>query len=946
MKRLLFLTTICLLSVLNLSGQDSHYVYTELSIDEGLSQANVSSILLDRRGDLWIGTKNGLNRYARQQMKNFFHQVEDRNSLPDNHILHLEEDSLGNVWVATANGLALYDREQNHFRTLTKGRVQSSLCTDGGVLFGGDNALYRYDYQTQELERTHIRPEGAEIIPIEYRVQEILPFHKDKLLIATRKKGLFTYDCQSRKIEAFTSHLPSSLLFSAYLASDGNIYASFYGNGICQFDPNGKMTKQYTTDNSPLSNNYVMDILEHNGKLWLATDGGGINLMDLETRQFSLLKHTTGDNSSLPVNSITRLYKDYNDNLWVGSVRGGVFTISNSYIKTFQDVMMNNPNGLTEKSVTSIYEEKNGILWIGTDGGGINRYNPETEQFTHYPATHGDKVVSIAGISEDELLVSLYTKGIFTFNKKTGQYRHFIVVDKETNRKECFYGYLPLANQVSENKIYILSYGAWVYHIREEKFAPLELPAEHKGKTAALKLAYSNPEFSLLQQGNAAFMVRQTDDKVRFLLETDADEVISSMTYDATNRTVWIGTNHGLAYYHLDKKEYKHYPTQLFNSVTYLTIDPQGRLWICAGNKLFSYNIAEKKFATWNRSDGYLPNEIQPKYQKTVNKNYIYLCGSQGLVRISHAIHPSQTGEPEIYLADMIYNGTSSFKKIENQSFEIPWDYHSLVLTFGIKSKDVFQKHLLKYTIRSSSGEHSFETYESQLNLSSLSPDNYTILLSCFTKDGSESPAVEMLRLTVRPPWYRSGWFIALLVLLCIGGTAGVGRWLHLKKKRQMKNDVGQFLQTVLHSMDKKEEPHEDTEIGNESSAEVPQPALSEADQAFLEKMNKLIHENLSNEELSAKFLTDHLAMSRASLYNKVKALTGMGVNDYINRIRIERSVQLLTTTNLSINEISYEVGFSYPRYFSTSFKQMKGMTPTQFKEESRKKASPTNNLR
>ena len=932
MMRFFILTIICLLRVLNLSGQDSHYAYTQLSIDEGLSQANVSSILLDKRGDLWIGTKNGLNRYAQQQMKNFFHQVKDRNSLPDNWILHLEEDSLNQIWVATPNGLALYNREQDFFRTLTKGRVQSSLCIEGGVLFGGDNVLYLYDYQTQKLERIHIHPEGADIIPIEYRIQNILPFKKNTFLIATRKKGLFTYDCQTRKIEAFTPYFPGYLLFATCLASDGNIYASYYGNGICRFDSNGKMTARYTVDTSPLNNNYVIDILEHDGKLWLATDGGGINQIDLKTGQFSFLQHTTGDKSSLPVNSITKLYKDYNDNLWVGSVRGGVFTISNSYIKTFQDVMMNNPNGLTEKSISSIYEEKNGILWIGTDGGGINRYNPETEEFIHYPSTFGDKVVSMAGLSENELLVSLYTKGIFTFNKKTGKYQQFIVVDKETNQKECFYGYLPLANQVSENKIYILSYGAWVYHIQEKKFVPLELPAEHKGKTAALKLAYSNPDFSLLQQGNVAFMVHQTDDKVRFLLETDADEIISSMTYDASNRTVWIGTNHGLSYYHLDEKAYKHYPTKLFNSVTYLTIDPQGRLWVCAENKLFSYNSKEKKFTTWSQSDGYLPNEIQPKFQKTENKRYIYLCGSQGLVRISHAIQPNQTGKSEIYLADIIYDGTSSFNKIENQNFEIPWDYHSLILTFGVKSKDIFQKHLFKYTIRSAQGENSFESYESQLNLSSLSPGDYTILLSCFTKDGSENPTVEMLRLTVRPPWYKSGWFITLSVLLGIGTTAGIGRWLYLKKKRQMKNDVGEFLQTVLHSLNTEEEKSEQTER-TES-----RPVLSEADRAFLEKMDKLIHDNLSNEELSAKFLTDHLAMSRASLYNKVKALTGIGVNDYINRIRIERSVQLLTNTDLSINEISYEVGFSYPRYFSTSFKQMKGMTPTKFKEESRKK--------
>lgn len=111
----------------------------------------------------------------------------------------------------------------------------------------------------------------------------------------------------------------------------------------------------------------------------------------------------------------------------------------------------------------------------------------------------------------------------------------------------------------------------------------------------------------------------------------------------------------------------------------------------------------------------------------------------------------------------------------------------------------------------------------------------------------------------------------------------------------------------------------------------------SKEDEDFINKLNTLINENMAGGELSIKFLTDNMAMNRASLYNKVKLLTGLGVNDYINRLRIERSVFLLTNTNMNINEISYEVGFSYPRYFSTSFKQVKGMTPTRFKEENRK---------
>ena len=206
-----------------------------------------------------------------------------------------------------------------------------------------------------------------------------------------------------------------------------------------------------------------------------------------------------------------------------------------------------------------------------------------------------------------------------------------------------------------------------------------------------------------------------------------------------------------------------------------------------------------------------------------------------------------------------------------------------------------------------------------------------------------------MLTLRVTPPWYQSVWFLCLLGIVLVATTWGIGYKIYQKKTRRMKGDVGEFLQSVLHTLRTSGQMNEEESSGTEENVPTeeatPAPELSETDKAFLEKMDKLIYDNLSSDELSAKFLTDKLAMSRASLYNKVKALTGMGVNDYINRIRIERSVHLLTHTDLSINEISYEVGFSYPRYFSTSFKQMKGMTPTRFKEENRKKTSETDKV-
>ena len=563
MYRILILIITSLGAFLNLSGNNVPYSYTQLSLDKGLSQASAQAILLDSQGNLWIGTRNGLNLYAQQKMTNYYHSLEDRHSIPDNQIIHLAEDSLGNIWISTPQGLTLYNKEKDHFEILTRGRVQSSLCVEGGILFGGDNAIYFYNYQTKQLEhRTHLQPEGPQIRPIQYRVEKMIPMENGKVMVATRRKGVFVYHLESGQFEPYITDHPNALLIAICRTSDHRVFTSFYAKGVHHYDSQGKKLGSYTTDNSPLTNNYVMDLIEYKGKVWLGTDGGGINLIDLENGEFSFLSHTTGDSSSLPVNSIIRLYKDYNENLWIGSVRGGVINVKESYIHTYQDVILNQPTGLTEKAITSLYEEEDGRLWVGTDGGGINLYHPKTNKFTHYPMTYGDKVISMTNLSDEELLISIYTKGLFVFNKRTGQYKRFVVVDEFTNRKTCFNGYVTLVNEVANDKIYIIGYGGWIYHIKDKKFTPLILPDKYGEKVSPLQMAYSNDEFSLLRQGNVIFMADIQTDSIQVLTEAPIDERITAMTYDKERRTIWIGTNRGLNYYHREEKEYKHFHTK------------------------------------------------------------------------------------------------------------------------------------------------------------------------------------------------------------------------------------------------------------------------------------------------------------------------------------------------------------------------------------------------
>lgn len=954
MYRTLIIILFLLAGVKLLSSEHCvNYSFTQLSIEQGLSQSTAQSILLDHKGTLWIGTKSGLNSYTQEGIKTYLHHSGDPHSLPSNYINHLTEDSLGNFWIATSKGLALYDDEQDQFNTVNSSIIYSSVGVEGGMWFGSENAIHCYDYKSKELKTIHIeKEEGKGINLVDYRIQKMLYLEDGKILIGTRKKGIYLYDCRIRQ---FTLLIPSSqnLLTSLYVTADHHIYTAFYGDGFYCYDRTGKMLKHYTKENSGLKNNYVLDMAEYNGNIWLATDGSGINLFTPRTFQFSQLQHIVGDYSSLPVNSITLLYKDMKDNLWAGSVRGGIFSIKETYIKTYKEAILNNTNGLSEQSVISLYEEKDGKVWIGTDGGGINLYDPSTDKFIHFPSTYGDKVVSIAEVSETELMVSLYTKGIFLFNKKTHKYRPFTIVDEETNKKECFYGYLPLANQVADGKIYIISCGTYVYHTHDHTFSRMQTDRDYDFSNDALCLSYSNDRFSLLKCAHQAFWVDQKSDSIRLLFELEKDELITSMSYD-NNRMIWTSTNKGLGFFDLESQKYHRIRTRLFNGISYLIADGKGRLWICAQNHLYSYIIKENRFILWNSSDGFPPNEILFAYQKQSNRDYIYLGGSEGLVKINTDIPYTETQIPEIYLSEILFNGSPSLKKVKENTIKIPWNYNSLSVHFRIKNRDVFQKYLLQYTIEGR-GKQSIETYDPVLNLSSLSAGNYSIWVSCNTKNGNRTPSKQLIHIIVTPPWYKTVWFIGVAAVLFIIMTASIGYIHYRRKERNMKGNVNYFLQAVLNDMlsskEEKQRGEEDncaeTPLSDISSKEddsrleetgqQTQAKNSKEDEEFLNKLNMLIHENMAGGELSIKFLTDKLAMSRASLYNKVKFLTGLGVNDYINRLCIEKSVFLLTNTNMNINEISYEVGFSYPRYFSTFFKQIKGMTPTRFKEENKK---------
>lgn len=114
----------------------------------------------------------------------------------------------------------------------------------------------------------------------------------------------------------------------------------------------------------------------------------------------------------------------------------------------------------------------------------------------------------------------------------------------------------------------------------------------------------------------------------------------------------------------------------------------------------------------------------------------------------------------------------------------------------------------------------------------------------------------------------------------------------------------------------------------------ITQKILTEQDEEFLRSLREIIHNNLDNSDFSVDSLANDTNLSRRVFFNKVKSLTGQAPIEFIREIRIKQAAKLLKTQQYRIKEVVYMVGFSDIRYFTQCFKEMFGMTPSQYKNQ------------
>ena len=785
LKRYSFLIWI-LFFVLSTKAEQQDYYFRQISLEQGLSQSRVQCIYRDHQGVIWIGTKWGLNSYDQSELKSYFHDREQPNSLPDNFIRFITEDRLGDLYVSTNKGIAIYNKAENQFQPLKYNgkpfNAWSYLQIGDNFLFGGEETLYQYNLRDKSITTIFPDIDGDKLKCI----NRIFQWSPDVLITSSKKDGLWMYDLIKKKMYR-CPFVKEREINTIFVDSQNRLWVSFYGKGIACYSKEGKRLFSLSTKNSGLNNDIIFDFLEKDNQLWIATDGGGINILDFQTMKFSHLKHISDDEQSLPNNSIYRLYKDQMDNIWIGSIHGGLFAIKKVFIKTYKDVPLNNPNGVSERTVVSIFEDKDTLLWIGTDGGGINSFDQKTNTFHHYPTTYGEKVTSITDFSENELLLSCFNKGVFTFNKRTAQMQPFPIINDSISKREFSSGDLVNLYATKDN-IYILGAKVYIYNKHTRQTSILYAPQIDIQRQIAMQAIYSDDTHLYLMGTNNLFKLNFKTNELSSLVNMkEGDDFTSACRDDKGN--FWIGSNFGLLFYNKQTGKTEKIHTNLFNSVSSLAYDKKGKVWIGAQNMFFAYIINEKRFVILDESDGVPSNELIFTPIPALRTPNLYMGGTMGLVRINTDIIFESNSSPILKLLEVKLNGKSTLKQVNNNCISIPWNHSSFNIKVIADEKNSFRKHLFRYVI-TGKDKMVIESYLQTLELGTLASGEYTISVSCDTSNGEWSQPTEILTIIVSPPWWKSTWFIILCIFFAFLVAGMVFFSLIRKKENRLKREM------------------------------------------------------------------------------------------------------------------------------------------------------------
>lgn len=783
---------------------------------EGLAAEKVISAVQDHQGFLWIGTQEGLHRYDGYNLVTYQHHDTIPGSLSDNTAEELYVDKNGTLWVGTWNGLNRYDRASDSFRSYLPD-------PDNSTSISGIN------------------------------IQEIVEDSLGQLWIGTGGGGVSRYLPEQ---DAFVNYQsapndPSSLNNNVaavlYVDHQGTLWVGTGSpwdhednlGGLNRYDPEKDVFVSYTHDpNDPnsLGYNEISALFEdQEGRFWVATWGGGLQLLDRRTGKFST--PTAGDGWPLwtywhqrnaPTGTIKTIHQDKAGVLWIGYFSGGLdrYDPKTKVITNYTS----NPDGtpaILDNIVWKIYEDQEGIIWLCT-WKGLNKIIPQARPFQQIGKSIGlrDEHVEEVFIDQKEQLWLGTWAGLEWLDPKTKRFRLFepkplgrpsdvssmVLSIIEDHAGTLWAGSLSYGLTRFDRNKQVFTYFPIKYKDQKENWnykvtsiledsrrsiwaASLDVLLKFDPEGRQM-IPFFMPRDSAIFQ-NEIYVIKESGDVGiwvgalggLYYFDTQNESFTSllkglSVTeiFVEDEKTLWLGTAKvGLLKYNIQEKTFVSFAMQggpLGEDVLSLKKDQQGRLWVATNQGLGWFDEEEGNIRPFSEEKGPHQNAFYPAAM-AVGEDGTFLFGSSaGVFKFDPGeIHLDTIAPKPMITGLRIFNEAYPLPQGDTEALhptELKLTYHQNDLTFEYVGLHFVKPEANTYRYILENYEDNWREVGNQRSAiyPNLPPGRYVFRVQSANPDGQWSQDDASIKIYIRPPWWRT-WlaFIIYGLLIVLGGV-------------------------------------------------------------------------------------------------------------------------------------------------------------------------------
>ena len=622
--------------------------FSYISIKDGLSQSTVFSIAQDKLGNMWFATYDGVNKYDGYAFTVYQHDENDPNSIANDIARIVMTDSKGRVWIGTRDGLSYYDEEKDKFQNFFYEKNGKHLQVNGIVELSPDRLLIStlegltmFDVSTSRFVNDIFST------AMHKTIASALYRHGDQIYIGTPSDGMYCYSVPQKKLEKLT-YIPSSKQIQGILQqSPTRIWVATEGSGLLLINPKTREVKIYRHSPSnpqSISSNYIRSLaLDSQNRLWIGTFND-LNIYHEGNDSFMSYSSNPVESGSLSQRSVRSIFMDSQGGMWLGTYFGGLnyyHPIRNRF-KNIERIPFR--NSLSDNVVSCIVEDRQKNLWIGTNDGGLNLYTPDTQQFVHYALQENQREDgfgsnNIKSVYVDEprglVYIGAHAGGLSILHRNSGRIENF---NQRNSRliNENVYAILP----DGENNFLLGTLSALV-HFNPEKRSFTTVTQESDGTPMNLQkitTLFRDSQKRLWiggEEGISVFKQHGTSiQKAAILPESTVTKAFTNYIYEAANGLIWVGTREGFYCFNEKEKRIKRYTTAngLPNNVVYgILEDSYGRLWMSTNRGISCFNPETEKFRNFTEADGLQSNQFTASaYCRTANGK-MYFGGIKGI---------------------------------------------------------------------------------------------------------------------------------------------------------------------------------------------------------------------------------------------------------------------------------------------------------------------------